>query len=130
MARSKGLVDKQDLQRFDQLYRRLPDLIESEPPALLHGDLWGGNLMTDLSGSPVLIDPAVYYGHREVELAFMTLFDRQPPAFYEAYEEVYPLASDWESRIQLYLLYPLLAHVNLFGTGYVGSLRSALQPYV
>ncbi|HMI94492.1 MAG TPA: fructosamine kinase family protein, partial [Polyangiales bacterium] len=85
-----------------------------EPPARLHGDLWGGNALCDEAGAPVLIDPAVYGGHREVDLAMMRLFGRFAQRAFDAYDEAYPLAPGHEDRIPLYQLYPLLAHVNLF----------------
>ena len=130
MALDRGHLARGDQQNFERLYQRLPDMFPEEKPALLHGDLWGGNILNGLDGHPVIIDPAVYYGHREMELSFMTLFDRQPPIFYEAYQSIAALANDWEDRIDLCNLYPLLVHVNLFGGGYIGSLRSALRKYM
>jgi len=130
LAVDRGHLARSDQQAFERLYERLPGMFPEEKPALLHGDLWGGNILTGLDGHPVIIDPAVYYGHREMELAFMTLFDRQPPIFYEAYQSVAPLATDWKKRVDLCNLYPLLVHVNLFGGGYIGSMRSALRQYV
>ena len=130
LAQDKGYFDTASIQQFEQLYQKLPNYFPAEAPALLHGDLWGGNLMCNEEGSPVLIDPAVYYGHREMELAFMTLFDSQAPAFYHSYENVYPLDKEWESRIDLCNLYPLLVHVNLFGGGYVASVSRILKRYV
>lgn len=129
MAYDAGKVHRKLMDQMEQLYPQLPALLPEEAPALIHGDLWGGNLMAGASGEPVMFDPAVYYAHREIELAFMTLFDRQPPAFYEAYEEVYPLQAGWRDRIDLYLLYPLLVHVNLFGEGYLGGIRQTLKRY-
>ncbi|MEL6588787.1 MAG: fructosamine kinase family protein [Bacteroidota bacterium] len=129
LAERKGRIDTDTLQQFDRLFARLPQLFPEEAPVLLHGDLWGGNLMTGASGEPVLIDPAVYYGHREMELAFMTLFDSQPEEFYEAYEEVYPLDEDWEERIDLCNLYPLMVHVNLFGGSYLRQVKRILGRY-
>jgi fructosamine-3-kinase len=118
-------------QQFERLYARLPDLVgTAEPPARLHGDLWGGNLHTDGSGAPCLIDPAVYGGHREVDLAMMQLFGGFGERVFDAYEEAFPLQPDWRERSQLYQLYPLLVHVNLFGGGYVGSVERALSHYV
>ena len=130
MAISKRAFRPDVTHSFDKLYQRLPDIFPKEPPALLHGDLWGGNIVTNKNGQATIIDPAVYYGHREMELAFMTLFDRQPQTFYDAYEEVAPLSQGWQDRLDIYNLYPLLVHVNLFGGGYVGSVRQILKRYV
>jgi fructosamine-3-kinase len=101
-----------------------------EPPARLHGDLWGGNLMVDETGSPCLIDPAVHGGHREVDLAMMRLFGGFAPRVFEAYAEAYPLAPGHEERLPLYQLYPLMVHVNLFGRSYVSSVEEALARLV
>lgn len=97
-----------------------------EPPARLHGDLWRGNAMTDERGAPCLIDPAVYGGHREVDLAMMRLFGGFSPRVFDAYEQVHPLAAGWADRVPLYQVWPLLAHVCLFGRGWVGQLDEAV----
>lgn len=94
----------------------------AEPPARLHGDLWWGNVAS-VGGEPVLIDPAVYGGHREVDLAMLALFGGLPDALVDAYDEVYRLADGWRERIALYQLYPLAAHACLFGGGYGGQVR-------
>lgn len=129
-ASQQDLLPDELRRDLESLFPRIEELFPREKPALLHGDLWGGNLLCNAAGQAAIIDPAVYYGHREMELAFMTLFDRQPPAFFEAYHATYPLAPDWRSRIDLCNLYPLLVHVNLFGRGYLSSLQSALRGYL
>lgn len=127
-ARHLGTALQQD---FERLYTRLPDLLAAaEPPSRLHGDLWGGNLHADASGAPCLIDPAVYGGHREVDLAMMQLFGGFGERVFDAYHEAFPLQSGWRERVPLYQLYPLLVHVNLFGGGYVGSVQRALARYL
>jgi fructosamine-3-kinase len=117
--------------RFEQLFSKLPELVgEPEAPARLHGDLWSGNLHVDEHGAPALIDPAVYGGHREVDLAMMRLFGGFSERVFAAYSEAFPLTSGHAQRVPLYQLYPLLVHVNLFGGGYVRSVEQALSAYV
>ncbi|GAB4522661.1 MAG: fructosamine kinase family protein [Haliangiales bacterium] len=116
--------------QFDQLAARLDSLVgPPEPPARLHGDLWGGNLHVDSDGAPALIDPAVYGGHREVDLAMLALFGGASQRVYDAYDEAYPLDPGWAGRVPLYQLYPLLVHVNLFGLSYGSQVERALARY-
>jgi fructosamine-3-kinase len=116
---------------FEQLYARLDEWVgPPEPPARLHGDLWGGNLHVDDSGGACLVDPAPYGGHREVDLAMMRLFGGFGERVFSAYHEAWPLAPGFERRIALYQLYPLLVHVNLFGGSYVAAVRRELNRYV
>ncbi|MEJ8567166.1 fructosamine kinase family protein [Elongatibacter sediminis] len=116
---------------LDQAEPRIRDLLESaiEPPVLLHGDLWGGNFLVDEAGEPVLIDPAVYYGHREAELAMTRLFGGFDPQFYAGYAEASPLIAGHEERLPLYQLYHVINHFNLFGGGYGDQARRILQSY-
>jgi fructosamine-3-kinase len=116
---------------FDRLFARMTELAgPPEPPARLHGDLWGGNVLADEQGAPCLIDPAVYGGHREVDLAMLRLFGGASARCIAAYDETWPLAPGHADRVRLYQLYPLLVHVNLFGGGYVQSVQSALRAYL
>lgn len=116
--------------RADALAARLPDLLgPPEPPARLHGDLWSGNVIADAGGAPVVIDPAVYGGHREIDLAMLQLFGSPGAEFFRAYEEVSPLADGWRARVRLHQLYPLLVHVVLFGGSYVSSADAVMREY-
>lgn len=126
-ARRRGLVDGRLGRRLEALAAALPALVgPAEPPARLHGDLWGGNLHVDPEGAPCLIDPAPYGGHREIDLAMMRLFGGFGRGVFDAYGEAHPLAAGHEERVPLYQLYPLLVHVNLFGGGYVRSVEGAI----
>ena len=130
-AHRAGSLDASGLRQLEALARVLPARCgPAEPPARLHGDLWGGNAMVDDAGAPVLIDPAVYGGHREVDLAMMRLFGGFGHRVFAAYDEAYPLAPGAEDRVGLYQVYPLLVHVALFGGGYVGQLRSTVARYL
>lgn len=115
---------------FDRLFTRLGELVgPPEAPCRLHGDLWSGNLHVGPHGEPCLIDPAVYGGHREVDLAMMRLFGGFAERVFLAYEEAFPLAPGASERVALYQLYPLMVHVNLFGGGYGASVERALARY-
>lgn len=100
----------------------------AEPPARLHGDLWWGNVAATREG-PVIVDPAIYGGHREIDLAMLALFGGLPDALIGAYEEVHPLADGWRERIALHQLYPLAAHACLFGGGYGAQVARSLARF-
>jgi len=116
--------------QFDALYRKLSDILVLEKPALLHGDLWRGNYFYNLQGRAVVFDPAVYFGHREVDLAMMSLFGGFSREVYQIYQALFPLQPDWKNRLKIYQLYPLLVHVNLFGSSYLTSIRQVLDFFV
>lgn len=122
-------LGSEDRQRANRLLECLPERIPFEAPALLHGDLWRGNLMATPGGEPCLIDPAVYYGHREAELAFTRLFGGFAPAFYACYQDAFPLAEGWRERVELFNLYPLLAHLVMFGPSYVRQVKAILKRF-
>jgi len=126
-----GLVSPSMRRDFERLFATLDELVgPPEPPARLHGDLWGGNLLVDEAGEPCLIDPAVYAGHREVDLAMMRLFGGFGPSVFAAYDEAYPLTDGHEGRVPLYQLYFLMVHVNLFGGSYLPGVGRALAMLV
>lgn len=116
---------------LNRLLDRLDNWLDDSTisPSLLHGDLWGGNWMVGPGGAPYLIDPAVYYGHREVDLAFTELFGGFPNRFYDAYREAFPLKTDYQDRKPLYQLYYLLVHLNHFGESYGSSVDRILKRY-
>jgi fructosamine-3-kinase len=129
-AVADGRLPGRFLDGLERLRERLPDLLgPPEPPARLHGDLWGGNAMTGADGRPVLVDPAAYGGHREVDLAMMRLFGGFSRAVFAAYEEAHPLAAGHEERVELHQLYPVLVHVCLFGGGYARSAERIMSRY-
>lgn len=127
-ARRRGLVDAELERRFSVLLSHLLTLVgPEEPPSRLHGDLWSGNVMCDERGEPVLIDPAVYGGCREVDLAMLQLFGSPSERFFAAYDEVYARLPGHERRVSLYQVYPLLVHLCLFGAAYRNQLNHALS---
>ncbi len=130
IAFNKKLIDNDLTIKFSALFSRLRNLFPSEKPALVHGDLWSGNYMINEQGKPVLIDPAVAYGHRETDIAMTALFGGFDSAFYKSYNESFPLERGWEQRIDLWNLYPLLIHLNLFGLAYLNGIKSTLAALV
>ena len=127
LAMDKKLIDEGTVKQFDKLFDHFDRLIPKEKPALLHGDLWNGNFLVSDSSRAALIDPAVYFGHREMDLAMTTLFGGFDSEFYRAYDEVFPLEKGFEKRVDIHNLYPLLVHVNLFGGGYVRQVKAVLN---
>ena len=122
--------DESDRKRISKLLDNLDKfLIEPDAPSLLHGDMWAGNVMCGPEGKAVLIDPASYYGHREADLAMTELFGGFNSRFYEAYNEAFPLESGYEDRRDLYNLYHLLNHLNMFGQNYLDGVRAILREY-
>jgi len=127
LSRESGKTDKELEGKFERLFVRLHEFFPAEPPALLHGDLWSGNFMAGSCGEAVIIDPAVYFGHRYMDLGMSKLFGGFAPGFYNAYHSEYPLDGGWQQGIEIANLYPLMVHVNLFGGGYLGSVNSILR---
>ncbi|MFZ4549331.1 MAG: fructosamine kinase family protein, partial [Bacteroidales bacterium] len=129
IARNQGAFNQSDTRYFDSLFNKLNNIIPMEKPALLHGDLWSGNFMVNASGAPCIFDPAVYYGHREADIAMTQLFGGFSPEFYHAYNETCPLGKDWQKRTDIFNLYPLLVHVNLFGSSYASQVLCIIRHF-
>ncbi len=132
LARRSGLlpvsIDKKIDTLCDDLGKYLN--IAGEKPALIHGDLWSGNYFPDSEGKPCIFDPAVYYGLREADLAMTELFGRLPQKFYDVYQEVFPMNPGYGERKDLFNLYHLLNHLNIFGSSYLSSVQQAVKRYV
>jgi fructosamine-3-kinase len=123
LARQRGLGSGELYRLANRVIERLDKWLGHirPQPSLLHGDLWSGNFLVGAGGQAVVIDPAVYYGHREAELAMPLLFGGFPEEFFEGYGQSWPLEEGWRERAELYKLYHLLNHLNLFGVGYLDS---------
>lgn len=129
LLQGTGAFGQQDVSNAESLCKRVNEFFPPEPPALLHGDLWSGNFMITTYGNAAMYDPAVYYGHREMDMAMTKLFGGFNPQFYEAYNEVYPLERNWVQRLPLTQLYPLLVHAILFGGHYVSQAREVINRF-
>ena len=131
LAEKFGSATEELRRGISKLEDRINQIITTgDKPSLLHGDLWSGNYMIDENGSAVLIDPAVYYGHREADLGMTKLFGGFGAEFYEAYNESFPLEDGYEYRENIYKLYHVLNHLNLFGGGYYSQAMSLIKYYV
>jgi fructosamine-3-kinase len=129
LALSHNLLEPAHAAQFEKLYQQLSVIFPAEPPVLLHGDLWSGNFLCDDKGKPVLIDPAVYYGHRSVDMAMTTLFGGFDARFYESYNYHFPLPANYRQQWEICNLYPLLIHLNLFGKSYLADILNTIRQY-
>lgn len=125
-----GMLDEAARRNLTRITERLDALLpELEFPSLIHGDLWSGNAVCGPDGKAWIIDPAVYVGHFEAELAMTELFGGFPERFYRAYSEVNPIGRGYTERRDLYNLYHLLNHLNLFGLSYLGEIKTVAKRY-
>jgi fructosamine-3-kinase len=127
-ARDGGKMDSSLSSRAEKFCSRIGEIFPDEPPSLLHGDLWSGNFFF-ATGGPSVFDPAVYFGHREMDLAMTKLFGGFNADFYSGYCSEFAPERKWESRTGYCQLYPLLVHVNLFGGGYLYDVKSILSAF-
>jgi fructosamine-3-kinase len=129
LALMNKLLETAHALQFEKLYKKLEQIFPSGPSSLLHGDLWSGNFLADDMGNPVLIDPAVYFGHRSMDLAMTTLFGGFQKAFYESYHYYYPFPENYQQQWDICNLYPLLIHLNLFGKSYQSDIVRTIAQY-
>lgn len=126
-AVSRGFLTKEEVPSIDKLQSVLSSYCTGIKPSLLHGDLWSGNYLISENGEPYLIDPAVYFGHSEIDLSMSRLFGGFSSSFYAAYFEINPSQPGEFNRMAIYQLYYLLVHLNIFGKSYYKSVKEILQ---
>ena len=126
LAINSGYRDSQLRGNCEQIVRRMGDLLtgREDETSLLHGDLWSGNCLSNHVGDPILIDPAVYRGCREAEFGMIKLFGGCPETFYDSYLNAWPMSDGWQRRVDIYQLYHVLNHLNLFGSGYLSQCKT------
>ena len=130
LAEQKRLLNSSELPTAQRAIKVFEELLGNDTmPSLLHGDLWAGNYLIATDGTPYLIDPAVYWGHSMVDIAMSHLFGGFGNEFYNSYHEVIPKTTNYNAQIDLYQLYFLLVHLNLFGSSYYGSVSTILNKY-
>lgn len=129
LAKQKGLLNPQEIPSNEHMKSVCSNYFQDIKPSLLHGDLWSGNYVISSNGNPYLIDPATYFGHSEVDIAMSKLFGGFSSDFYNAYHSIIPQDNYTKKRIELYQLYYLLVHLNLFGRSYYNSVKSLLNTY-
>jgi protein-ribulosamine 3-kinase len=129
LAVDKHLLQKNHITSFEKLFKKLGSVFNVEKPSLLHGDLWSGNFMCNERSLPVLIDPAVYFGHRSIDLGMTTLFGGFDKVLYDSYNYHFPLPANHIDQWEVCNLYPLLIHLNLFGGGYLHEISGILKRF-
>lgn len=129
LARDKQLLNRNECKMIEQLCNKLKNFVPKNKPCLVHGDLWSGNLICDMKNNPVLIDPAVYYGHPEMDWAMLSLFGSYPSIAFESYNEDNTIEKGFEQRKEIHQLYPLLVHLIIFGKGYYNSIIKIVNKF-
>ena len=128
-ANEKGMLEPEHVAAAEQICHKLHTIFPQERPSLLHGDLWSGNFIAGANGKAAIFDPAIYFGHREMDIAMTLLFGGFDGMFYEAYTHHFPLQPGWQQRVALCQLYPLLVHLLLFGGSYRERVVETLRQY-
>ncbi|MCP4195939.1 MAG: fructosamine kinase family protein [Proteobacteria bacterium] len=131
LAAKQGLADATLVLKTENLISKLVELLPNDPrPSILHGDLWGGNVMTGKDGTAVIIDPATYWGHFEADLAMTELFGSFPANFYRAYNELLPISPEYGEIKEIYNLYHVLNHLNMFGSSYTSQATAIVNRFL
>lgn len=129
MGIESGKLSRKLFRDVENLYKKLGAIFPNEKPALIHGDLWNGNYLFTANGKTSIYDPAVYYAHREMEIAMTKLFGGFSSDFYRGYNDQFPLDRGWENRVILCNLYPVLVHANMFGGSYSRQAEGIIRHY-
>jgi len=129
MAIDKGLLSIQDTSSTDLMEKIISTVCPPESASLIHGDLWSGNILCDEEGKAYFIDPCVSYSHREMDIAMSMKFGKFDSCFYKRYQELRPLYPKFDDRVDMYQLYYLLAHLNMFGVGYQNDVLKIMKRY-
>lgn len=129
LAIKNNAIQTRQADQIEAFCESLDTILPSSESSLIHGDLWGGNVMVNAQGNPVLIDPAVSFSNREMDIAMTQLFGGFDSKFYDAYNESLPMDPGWQQRLDIFNLYPLLVHVNLFGEGYLSQVMQTVNRY-
>ncbi len=124
------LIDPPLVQKFEQFFKLVEFAFPEEEPSLVHGNLWKENVLIGTDGSPILSNPSVYYGHREMDIAMTRMVGSFPTAFYKAYNETYPLQDDWEIRLEFSQMYYALVNLNAYGFPYLNEIKQRLNRWV
>lgn len=130
LARKAEIISEQEAEQLQSFIEQMPNLLPNEAPSLLHGDLWSGNFICAAQQQPILIDPACYFGHREVDLAMSLLFGGFHECFYQTYQSIFPSLPGLKERIEIYQTYYLLVHLNIFGRSYWGQIHRIINKYM
>lgn len=128
-AYDKNLLNKSHLRSFERLFKKLNEILPIEAPSLVHGDLWSGNLLNGKDQTPVFIDPAIYFGNREIDIAMTQMFGGFDNSYIKFYNEMFPLEKGWEQRVEINNLYPTLVHLILFGSSYLGGIERVINKF-
>lgn len=129
LAYNSNKIQQKHLLQFEELYKQIPSIFPIEKPSAVHGDLWIGNYICSTQEKAIFIDPAVSYGHREIDMAMSLLFGGFSAEFYSVYQEVFPLENGFNHRKYFYNLYPLLVHLNMFGNSYLRSIENIITKF-